>query len=68
MIKGTFAVASAAEKDELHPRRVVTNALRRRGARVYATNGTSLRLHAGMGDREGWSPATEVPFYSAVEG
>jgi hypothetical protein len=46
----------------------VTNALRRRGARVYATNGTSLRLHAGMGDREGWSAATEVPFYSEVEG
>ena len=67
LIKGRYAIASAAANDDLHPRRVVTNALRRRGAKVYATKGVSLRLHVGMGDREGWAPATEIPFYTEVE-
>lgn len=68
VIKGKYAIASAAAKDELHPRRVVTNALRRRGAKVYGTNGVSLRLHVGMGDRSGWdTPAVEIPFYGEVE-
>jgi beta-lactamase superfamily II metal-dependent hydrolase len=67
LIKGRFAIASAAAKDDIHPRRVVTNALRRRGAKVYATKGVSLRLHVGMGDRDGWGRATEIPFYEWVE-
>jgi beta-lactamase superfamily II metal-dependent hydrolase len=68
LIKGKCAIASAAAQDDLHPRRVVTNALRRRGAKVYATKGVSLRLHAGMGERPGWdTPAVEIPFYTEVE-
>jgi beta-lactamase superfamily II metal-dependent hydrolase len=67
MIMGRYAITSAAANDEIHPRRVVTNALRRRGAKVYATKGVSLRLHVGMGAREGWGPATEIPFYTEVE-
>lgn len=67
VIKGQYAIASAAANDDLHPRRVVTNAFRRRGAKVYASKGVSLRLHAGMGDREGWGPVSEIPFYTEVE-
>jgi beta-lactamase superfamily II metal-dependent hydrolase len=66
-IKAQVAVASAAEKDDVHPHRVATNAFKRRGARVYATNGSNLRYHCSMGDRDGYGPATEIPFYAEVE-
>ena len=66
-IKAQYAIASAAKKDEVHPHRVATNAFKRRGAKVYATNGIDLRHHYGMGNRDGYSPATEIPFYNEVE-
>jgi len=66
-IKGQYAIASAAEADDLHPRRVVTNALKRRGAQVYATKGKGIRQQYGMVYRDGWTAAAEIPFYDQVE-
>jgi hypothetical protein len=64
---GKSAYVSAAKDDGEHPRRVVTNAFKRRGARVYATKGKGLRHHWNIGDRYGWVPAQELPFYDGVE-
>ena len=66
-VMGKTAYISAAKDDAEHPRRVVTNAFKRRGARVYATKGNGLRHHFNIGDRDGWGPAQELPFYDRVE-
>lgn len=62
------ALVSAGAKSDTHPRRVVTNAFRRRGTKVIAAKGISIRHHHNMGTRSGWSDAAEVPFYDKVEG
>ncbi|MGH8227059.1 MAG: ComEC/Rec2 family competence protein [Steroidobacteraceae bacterium] len=67
-IKAQYVIASAAKKDDVHPHRVATNAFRRRGAKVYATNGSDLRQHFGMGERYGYGSAEEISFYTEVEG
>lgn len=50
---------SSAKADPKHPSPKVTNALKRRGARVFATEGNQLMHH--YGSTRGWGPATEVP-------
>jgi beta-lactamase superfamily II metal-dependent hydrolase len=62
------AFVSAGAKSETHPRRVVTNAFKRRGAWVGAAKGMPLCHFQNMPSRLGWRPATEIPFYSKVEG
>lgn len=65
-IKCVQAYASASKEAPKHPARKVTNALKRRGAKVFTTEGISLGfIHNAP--RNGWSPATEVPFYNQVE-
>ena len=61
------AFVSAGAKSETHPRRVVTNAFKRRGAWVGAAKGIALHYHHNM-PRQGWVTAPEVPFYEQVEG
>lgn len=65
-IKCNFAYASASKEAPKHPARKVTNALKRRDAKIFTTEGVSLGYHHNA-PRNGWSPATEVPFYSQVE-
>jgi beta-lactamase superfamily II metal-dependent hydrolase len=62
------AFVSAGAKSETHPRKVVTNAFKRRGAKVIAAKGTSVTHRFNMLARDGWGDVEEVPFYDKVEG
>jgi len=67
-IKARTAFISAAEDGApKHPAKKVTNALIRRGAKVFVTAGKTVRHHRDAPDRPGWVPATPVPFYEQVE-
>lgn len=62
------AVVSCAKKGApKHPAKKVTNAFRRRGRRVVATEGKGVRYHHEAPERSGWSPAEPLPLYSEVE-
>jgi beta-lactamase superfamily II metal-dependent hydrolase len=61
----TAFISASAEGAPKHPSKRVTNALLRRGAKVYCTQGNTV-LH-GHGHSRNWGPATEVPFYPQVE-
>ena len=61
------AYVSAAKKAPRHPKRVVTNAFRRRGFKVGQTKGGRIRYYSGMPKREGWREISYVPFYNEVE-
>lgn len=68
-ISADVAFVSAAPKSSTHPRRSVTNALIRRGTRVYRTDGNGLRFQLNCGTRQGWGgSATPVPLYETIEG
>lgn len=66
MSNGVIAIASAGP-ESTHPRKVVTNAFRRRGASVYTAKKTSIRHSKGMQDRPNWNPVPQVEFFSQVE-
>ena len=63
------AYASCSKQAPKYPSRKVTNAFQRRGARerVYNTKDGCKRHHHEAPDRQGWSAATPLPFYSQVE-
>ncbi|TCZ54580.1 ComEC/Rec2 family competence protein [Roseicella aquatilis] len=61
------AIVSAPKDDEKHPRKVVVNAFRRRGAEVMATQGANILHRSGFPLRPGYGPATPLPFYPTVE-
>lgn len=61
------AIVSASKNSETHPRKVVTNAFNRRGCKVIATKGQSIRSRYQMPDREGWGPVSGIPFHAVVE-
>ncbi len=50
-----------------HPKKSVSNAFQRRGAKVIATNGSTKCESWGFESRAGWYPATPLPFYNQVE-
>lgn len=50
-----------------HPKKSVTNAFQRRGAKVIATNGQAKCKHWGYPAREGWVAIKPLPFYNQVE-
>lgn len=64
-----FGIVSAAVDGEScgHPSRQVTNAFRRRGTPVFATQGIALRYAEGAPVPPGYGPASPLPFYSEVE-
>jgi hypothetical protein len=66
-ITAQVALVSVAPKSTTHPRRKVTNAFKRRGARVYRTNGTLLNYTINWPRRPDISDAPEIPFYDRVE-
>ncbi len=67
-IKGTTAYVSAAPQGHpKHPAKKVTNALIRRGASVYSTQGRALCHFDGTISRLGWGAVDPVPFFSQVE-
>jgi beta-lactamase superfamily II metal-dependent hydrolase len=61
------AYVSASAESKTHPRKMVTNAFIRRGARVIATQGEAKRYYRGMPTRDGWGPATPLTFANQVE-
>lgn len=66
-ITAQIALISVAPKSTTHPRRKVTNAFKRRGARVFRTNGGYLNHTVGLPRRQGLVDAPEIPFYDRVE-
>jgi beta-lactamase superfamily II metal-dependent hydrolase len=67
LITAQHAIISVAPKSATHPRRKVTNAFRRRGARVYRTNGALINYTINWPRRGDVSDAPEIPFYDRVE-
>jgi beta-lactamase superfamily II metal-dependent hydrolase len=61
------AVACVGTTDEKHPRRVVTNAFRRRGCRVAQTRGDAIWFHYNAPSRPAYGDLSEVPHYEWVE-
>jgi beta-lactamase superfamily II metal-dependent hydrolase len=59
-------VSAAPEGAPKHPARQVTNAFRRRGTPVYATQGNNLRLDYNA-PLAGYSAATPLPLYPEVD-
>lgn len=50
-----------------HPKKSVSNAFIRRGAKVIATNGQTKCKHWGYPSRDGWVAVTPLPFFNQVE-
>jgi beta-lactamase superfamily II metal-dependent hydrolase len=63
---GTAYISAATEGAPKHPSKRVTNALKRRGTEVYATQGKGV-LHSYRHNRQNWSAAPQIPFYPQVE-
>jgi beta-lactamase superfamily II metal-dependent hydrolase len=63
-----YAFVSAGAKSPTHPRRIVTNAFKRRGVRVCTAKGEHRVLPYNMPQRNNWISAPELPFYDKVEG
>ena len=59
-----FALVS---KNSDQPKKMVTNAYKRRGIKVFETKGISIRHNNNMPKREGWGTVTPVQFYDKVE-
>ena len=57
----TTAFISSARASEKHPSPKVVNALIRRGAKVFATEGSGIYHHNAGTLRPGWSPITPLP-------
>jgi ribonuclease BN (tRNA processing enzyme) len=61
------AFVSAPPDDETHPRKMVTNAFRRRGGNVIATQGVKKIYYGGFPGRPGYSNAVPLEFAAQVE-
>lgn len=63
--KNTAFVSAAVESD--HPLRMVTNAFRRRGVKVYKTSDGIICHRDGDMPERGWNSVEEIGFYEEVE-
>ena len=59
-----FALVS---KNSDHPKKMVTNAYKRRGIKVFETKGKTIQHRHNTPDREGWTSTNPVEFYKKVE-
>jgi beta-lactamase superfamily II metal-dependent hydrolase len=66
-IKCQTAFVSAAKDAPKHPSKKVVNALIRRGANVYVTNGVQICHNRNYPLRAGYSNAVPIPFFNQVE-
>lgn len=64
-MNATTAFISATGKNEKHPSKRVTNALKKHGATVYVNKQEILLHHEGS--TRGWGAAPSEPFHSKVE-
>jgi predicted RNA binding protein YcfA (HicA-like mRNA interferase family) len=65
-ITAQTACISAPKESAKHPSKKVTNALLKRGMKVYVTRGSNLLYH-NQGNARGWGNATLEPFHAWVE-
>lgn len=56
------AIISSAKADKDHPRKAVIRAMIHRGGRVVSTEGNSICTYSNSPDRDGWSPASILPY------
>jgi len=63
----TAIVSASKDGQPKHPAKKVTNAFRRRGTRVYATQGKNVRHAANAPPRDGWIDGEPLPFFTEVE-
>lgn len=63
----TAYVSASKDGNPKHPAKRVTNAYRRRGAPVHATQGILKWHYHEAPDREGFSASTALPLYNEVE-
>lgn len=61
------AFVSAGKESSTHPRKAVVNAFIRRGVKVYATKGQSIRQAHNLPERDGWVPVTPLSFSERVD-
>ena len=61
------AFVSASKDSSTHPRKAVINGLIRRGVKVVATRGNTIRHHHKMPKRSGWGTVTPLSFSTTVE-
>ncbi|RZI42480.1 MBL fold metallo-hydrolase [Herbaspirillum sp. HC18] len=61
------AIVSAPKEDDKHPRKMVLNAFKRRGAGVRSTQGVRYRYHEGMPERGDENSAKVFGFFDQVE-
>lgn len=61
------AFVSVGKGAERHPKKIVTNAFTRRGAKVSPTKGQTICSHHGTETRPGWTVLTPIPFHDEVE-
>ena len=64
---GITAFVTAGAQSKTHPRKVVTNAFKRRGVNVINIKGVSACYPYNMPLRPNWISASQVPFYDCVE-
>jgi beta-lactamase superfamily II metal-dependent hydrolase len=62
-----FVSAPKENPNAKHPSKKVTNAFRRRGYPVHATQGQARQHGHANPDRAGWITSTPLPFYHRVE-
>lgn len=62
-----IAIVSAPKDDAKHPRKMVLNAFKRRGAGVRSTQGVRYRYHSGMPPRTGENTAEVFDLFTNVE-
>src|SRR5260370_24911070 len=65
--RGVAFVSCAPDGAPKHPAKKVTNAFRRRGYPVHATQGSGKWHHEGAPARVGWVPSTPLPLYTTVQ-
>lgn len=63
----TAFISAAKDGNPKHPAKKVVNALKRRGAKVYVTQGITIWQHSSDAPARGWSAALELPFYDEVD-
>jgi len=64
----TAFVSASKDGHPKHPAKKVINAFKRRGANVFATQGTNLCHRSDDApQRPGWTEATPLPFYEQVD-
>lgn len=63
----TAFVSAAPDGGPKHPAKKVTNALIRRGTRVFTTRGQAICHYKDGVPRLGYGPIAEIPFYTQVE-